>query len=125
MVNVSVRNVSVQKANATSGEALFYAPVVAGETYRLAQPLPDYRDAYARGAAALEPPERVLSCNCVLNFLYAGLEGKSAGGYVGPVTFAEIAYILVNQTLVRLSLTRSTSCVASQAVRPAWAHPSG
>lgn len=97
-------NVSVQSVNTASGEARFYAPVVAGETYRVAQPIPNYGSAYVDRAKVAGPPERTLSCNCVLNFLYAELEGKSTGGYVGPVTFGEIAYILVNQTLVRLSL---------------------
>ena len=43
-----------------------------------------------------------LSCNCILNFVYGGLEGKKTPGFTGPVTFGEIAYILLNQTLVTL-----------------------
>lgn len=43
----------------------------------------------------------------VENFLYAELEGRQAGGFVGPVTFGEIAYVLLNQTLVRLSVSPS------------------
>jgi hypothetical protein len=104
-------NVSVSKFDTVSGEAQFLAPVISNEPYRLAQPVQDYRLAYEQHAVAIEPPEGTLSCNCVLNFLYAGLEGKSAGGYVGPVTFGEIAYILVNQTLVRLSLIQSKLAV--------------
>jgi hypothetical protein len=42
----------------------------------------------------------MFSCNCILNFLYGELEGKSIGTFTGPVTFGEIAYQLVNQTLV-------------------------
>jgi len=31
-------------------------------------------------------------------------KGAWAGGYTGPVTFGEVAYILLNQTLVKLDL---------------------
>jgi hypothetical protein len=46
----------------------------------------------------------VFSCNCVLNYLYASLDGKKTGFFTGPVTFGEIAYILMNQTIVYLSI---------------------
>ena len=45
------------------------------------------------------------SCNCVLNYLYAGLEGKKTGEFNGPATFGEIAYQLLNQTLVYLTIS--------------------
>ena len=45
-----------------------------------------------------------LSCNCILNFLYGELKSKRTGSFTGPVTFGEIAYILLNQTMVRLQL---------------------
>jgi len=46
----------------------------------------------------------VYTCNCILNFLYGELEGKVIGSFDGPVTFGEIAYQLVNQTLVYVSI---------------------
>lgn len=103
----TLMNVSVRDTDSATGVARFFAPVVAGEPYRMAQPVSDVRAAYTHGAPAIQPPDTTLSCICLLNFLYARLEGKSAGGYVGPVTFGEIAYILVNQTLVRMSLALS------------------
>ncbi|HXZ96426.1 MAG TPA: hypothetical protein VEG37_05180 [Burkholderiales bacterium] len=39
--------------------------------------------------------------NCALNFLYGKLEGAQAG-LPGPCTFGEIAYQLLNQTMVYL-----------------------
>jgi hypothetical protein len=99
VVNASVRSVDLER-----GEVLFYAPVVAHEQYHVAEPVVDYERAYALRAGSSEQASRMLSCNCVLNYLYAGLEGKSTGGFVGPVTFGEIAYILLNQTLVRLNV---------------------
>ncbi|WP_439895878.1 DUF6976 family protein [Alloyangia pacifica] len=47
-----------------------------------------------------------MSCNCILNFPYDPLETKRTGDFTDPVTFGEIAYILLNQTMVRLQLHR-------------------
>jgi hypothetical protein len=44
------------------------------------------------------------SCNCILNFLFGGLEGQKIGNLQGPVTFGEIGYQLLNQTLVVLRI---------------------
>jgi hypothetical protein len=95
-------NVSVQAVDGTSGEVKLYAPVVAGESYHFARPLADYARSFADNAASRAEARDSLTCNCILNFLYAELEGKTTGGFVGPVTFGEIAYILLNQTLVVL-----------------------
>jgi hypothetical protein len=38
------------------------------------------------------------SCNCILNYLYCGLEGRKGSAPGGPMTFGEIAYLLLNQT---------------------------
>jgi hypothetical protein len=46
----------------------------------------------------------VFACNCILNFLYSGLEGKITEGMYGPITFGEIAFQLLNQTLVYLDV---------------------
>ncbi|MBM4779270.1 MAG: hypothetical protein GQE15_16305, partial [Archangiaceae bacterium] len=48
-------------------------------------------------ARAVRP---VFACNCILNYLYGALEGRTAGTMVGPVTFGEVAYMLLNQTMV-------------------------
>jgi hypothetical protein len=97
-------NVSVEKVDTAAGAVHFYAPVVAGEIYRIARPVADYARAYADGAGPADEAAAMMSCNCILNYLYAGLEGRQAGGFVGPVTFGEIAYFLMNQTLVRLQI---------------------
>jgi hypothetical protein len=44
------------------------------------------------------------SCNCILNYLYAELEGKQTGNFTGPITFGEVAYQLLNQTMVYLDI---------------------
>jgi light-regulated signal transduction histidine kinase (bacteriophytochrome) len=39
-----------------------------------------------------------------LNYVHAGLEGRRTPGFLGPATFGEIAYQLLNQTLVYLRI---------------------
>ncbi|MFA6114170.1 MAG: hypothetical protein WC729_09255 [Sphingomonas sp.] len=98
MINVSFQTVDVE-----NGRVRLYAPVVPGTIYRLARAVSDYALAYEK-AANVGSAADMLSCNCILNYRYAGLEGHPTGGFVGPVTFGEFAYILLNQTLVRLSV---------------------
>lgn len=95
-------NVSIQAVDAAAGEVKLYAPVVKGVEYRLANALGSYAQAFAQGAG--EGGAGQYSCNCILNYLYGELEGQRTGGFTGPVTFGEIAYILLNQTLVRMDI---------------------
>lgn len=98
-------NVSFQAVDAAKGEVRFYAPVFAGVRYRHARPVEDYVRAFV-SALPTGLEERVaLSCNCVLNFVNSSLEGRTTGGIVGPATFGEIAYQLLNQTMVYVYLT--------------------
>ena len=99
MVNVSLREV-----DAAVGKTTFYAPVFKGVKYKFAAPVADYIDEFTRRLTKIETHSIALSCNCVLNYLYAELEGKKTGSIVGPITFGEIAYVLLNQTLVYLSI---------------------
>lgn len=93
-------NVSVQEVDRENGVVRFYAPVVAGVEYRLARSLENYADAFTARVGAEGAED--FSCNCILNYLYGELEGRQAGACVGPATFGEIAYMLLNQTLVRM-----------------------
>jgi hypothetical protein len=70
--------------------------------YHVAKPVDDYAAAFRAALAGRELDRAVMSCNCILNFLFGELEGKAIGGVQGPVTFGEIAYQLLNQTLVVL-----------------------
>lgn len=95
-------NVSVQAVDTEAGEVAFYAPVVPGVEYQMASPVADYAGTFA--ANLTDAGDGQYSCNCILNYLYGELEGKSTGTFTGPVTFGEIAYILLNQTLVKLDI---------------------
>lgn len=99
MINVSIKHID-QEARRVE----FYAPVFPGIEYRLAAPLADYLEAFR---AALPPAEAEISfsCNCILNFLYSDLAGKRTGHVTGPMTFGEIGYQLLNQTLVYLTIS--------------------
>jgi hypothetical protein len=92
-------NVSIKGVDPVAGRVDFYAPVFDDVEYRLAAPV-DF--SLARGAEVDHPP--LWSCNCILNYLYCGLEGRTTGALTGPMTFGEIAYLLLNQTQVYLSI---------------------
>lgn len=104
-------NVSFQSVDATTGEVRFYAPVVSGVDYRLAKPLPDYAATFVQRASG--DGTRQMSCNCILNYLHGQLEGKTTGSYTGPATFGEIAYMLLNQTMVRVDLKAASSAAVA------------
>ncbi|WP_136418005.1 hypothetical protein [Herbaspirillum sp. ST 5-3] len=96
-------NVSIQSVDAASGETSFFAPVFAGVEYFFAKPVADYVESFD-AAMADRKIAAAFSCNCILNYLYANLEGKKTGTLTGPMTFGEIAWQLLNQTLVWVSI---------------------
>lgn len=96
-------NVSFQEVDEENQTVSFFAPVFEGVEYKLAKPVPDYIDAFMK-ALPKEEQQLVFSCNCILNYLYSDLEGKKTPPMMGPMTFGEIAYQLLNQTLVYLSI---------------------
>jgi hypothetical protein len=96
-INISIKSIA-------DGVVYFYAPVFKGIDYRFAKNIPDYVEAFHRriGELGENSANSDFVCNCILNFLYGGLEGKKLGGFYGPITFGEIAWQLLNQTLVYL-----------------------
>ena len=98
-------NVSFQSVDAATGEVRFYAPVFAGVKYHPARPLADVAGEFLRRLPEESEDRVAFSCNCILN--YAKLEGRSTGVFLGPVTFGEIAFQLLNQTLVYLTIQKS------------------
>ena len=79
-----------------------FAPVFPGVEYHFAKPVGDYAAAFAEKLRQLPLGRRLFSCNCILNYVFGDLEGKAIGGTAGPVTFGEIAYQLLNQTLIEV-----------------------
>ena len=101
--NGAMINVSIQKVDAAAGTVDLYAPVFPEINYHIAAPVGDYVANFAAHLHAGAEP--AFACNCILNYLYAGLEGRSTAPLFGPMTFGEIAYMLLNQTAVSLTIT--------------------
>ncbi len=96
-------NVSFQEINKEEKSVSFYAPLFSGVEYKLASPVDDYVSEFQKAIPKLNGGI-TFSCNCVLNYLYSELEGKKTADITGPMTFGEIAYQLLNQTLVYLTV---------------------
>jgi len=97
-------NISFQTINKEEKTVDFYAPVFKGVTYRQAAQIKDYIKQFSQLIPDSGVQDIVFSCNCILNFLYSELEGKKTGTITGPITFGEIAYQLLNQTMVNIEV---------------------
>ena len=95
-------NVCIKEVNIDSGTVDLYAPVFRNRQYKLAIPLQDYAKEFASSLPESRKSAE-FSCNCILNYLYGELEGKRAG-LPGPITFGEIGYLLLNQTMTYLDI---------------------
>lgn len=100
--NGTYGNAAIQSIDAQTGEVSFYAPVFPDVEYFIAKPVANYAQAFRERLQSLESEPIVFACNCAVNYLYGELEGKSLGRIEGPVTFGEIGYQLLSQTLVAL-----------------------
>lgn len=99
-------NVSFQSVEKNTGKVYFYAPVFPGVEYKIASPVGNYESEFQKEIEARQV-RPYFTCNCILNYLYAHLEGKRTGNIVGPMTFGEIAWMLLNQTLVYLTFEKN------------------
>ncbi|MCL2182508.1 MAG: hypothetical protein FWB85_03445 [Chitinispirillia bacterium] len=100
----SGNGVNISFKSTYDGVVNFYAPVFSGIKYRIAKPISNYAEEFNSHLSDFRDTDAVFSCNCILNFLYGELDGKSIERFNGPITFGEIAYQLVNQTLVYVSV---------------------
>ena len=96
-------NVSIKEIDLENGMVSFYAPVFQGKKYKFAKPIEDYVRMFEVKTIDYNS-DAAFSCNCILNYLYGELENKKINKIKGPITFGEIAYQLLNQTLVSLSV---------------------
>ncbi len=96
-------NVSIQSVDESAGRVNLYAPVFEGVRYRFARPVADY-PAKFMAAMPTHPGNLVFGCNCILNYLHSDLEGRKTAQLTGPITFGEVAYQLLNQTAVFLTV---------------------
>ncbi|HTP08553.1 MAG TPA: hypothetical protein VMP08_09900 [Anaerolineae bacterium] len=98
-------NVSFEHVDAAQQEVKFYAPVFAGVLYKHAKPIDNYVELFTSRVPLHLDKTPAFSCNCILNYVYSELEGKRTGDITGPITFGEVAYQLLNQTMVYLTIT--------------------
>lgn len=98
-------NVSFREVNASTREVSFFAPVFPEMEYRLAEAVGDYSQAFSRELAS-RGGQPAFACNCVVNFEHGKLEGRSTGTWQGPMSFGEIAWMLMNQTMAYLTLEK-------------------
>lgn len=97
-------NISFQSINVNTQKVTFYAPVFKGVEYKLANPIGSYSQTIEKQINAIKTSAIAFSCNCILNYVYGELEGKKTANITGPITFGEIAYQLLNQTLTYLNI---------------------
>lgn len=100
MINVSFQNIDSQNKKVD-----FYAPVFPGVQYKQAGAVKDYVKSFSESLPK-NTDQILFSCNCILNFLYSELEGKKTANITGPITFGEVAYQLLNQTMVYLNIQK-------------------
>jgi signal transduction histidine kinase len=108
--NGAMVNTSFQRVDEAFQEVRFYGPVFRGVRYRHARPIGDYISAFSSQLPKELAGGVDYSCNCILNYLYAELEGRRTPGFTGTMTFGEIAYQLLNQTLVYLKIEDANLC---------------
>jgi hypothetical protein len=96
-------NVSFQAVDDEGHSVKFYAPVLENIEYRHAAPIKDYRENFVACTQYINTSP-AFSCNCILNYIYGELEGKQYIPIDGPATFGEIAYVILNQTMVYLNV---------------------
>ena len=96
-INISIKNNE-------NGKVSFYAPFFKDKTYKFAKKFDNYIIQFEQNISHRDEPDE-FSCNCILNYLYGDLENKKIENTTGPITFGEIAYNLLNQTLVHLIIS--------------------
>ncbi len=101
-------NVSFRDLNPTTKTVRFFAPVFPDVNYKLAKPVNHYEKQFETALKDRKIEDPIFACNCILNFMYANLEGKKTGNISSAMTFGEIAYMLLNQTFVYITLVPKT-----------------
>lgn len=95
--------INVALTRRPDGSLQAFAPTFPDIVYRFGKPVDDLPERLA-SIIAVDGPAPAFSCNCICNWQYGDLAGKPTGSFTGPITFGEIAYILLNQTVVYLTI---------------------
>jgi hypothetical protein len=99
-------NNSIIASDPASGMLTFLSPVDPSLTYRFAEPPPVFQDAFARAARGVDLPGAVLSSICAAGLHRLTEEIRPMLPAIAPVTFGQIGYTVLTQTIACLSLSR-------------------
>ena len=94
LVNIDIERIDEDRV-------YFYGPVSSDQVYHWAKDINYNPQAFLK---AMPKEEAITAFNCISIYSNFQLEGEQIGNYGGPFTFGEIAYILLNQTLVLLHI---------------------
>jgi hypothetical protein len=97
-------NINVVYRHGENGSIKFDVPMNPHVEFRPALAVEDYQAEFLRHVERHRNQHTVFSCNCLLNFEHGCLEGKKIGGFTGPMTWGEIAFLFVSQTLVYVTV---------------------
>lgn len=97
-------NTAFQEEIGPDGEIQFYNSVFSFLEYRHAKPIRNYTEHFMNKISIGLGQQSIFSCNCILHYLHADLEGRQTDCAPGPMTFGEIAYQTLNQTMVYLRI---------------------
>ncbi|MEM6643519.1 MAG: hypothetical protein AAF616_11115 [Bacteroidota bacterium] len=104
-VNGSLINIAVKGYDDDAKTVSFYTPVWPGYKYQVSKPLADYEEKFEKEYKKIDA-EIQFNCNCLYNYFFGNLEGKKTGDITGLITFGEVAYLQLNQTMVYLTLRK-------------------
>lgn len=108
-------NLSILRRDAQAGCVTFLAPVSTNLTYRFADKVTDYPAEFLNATADIDLPQAAHNCICMLHYFFAGLDNTlgprdntklrlPGPPITAPVTFGQIAYTILNQTLTSLTI---------------------
>lgn len=97
-------NTTFQGKIGPDGEVQFYNAIFNFMEYKHARPIQNYAEHFTRKLQSGLGAHAIFSCNCILNYIHSELEGRQLDCPPGPVTFGEIAYQTLNQTMVYLRI---------------------
>jgi hypothetical protein len=97
-------NTSIQEKCGENGEVKFYAPVFSSVAYKLAKPVENYMEKFIQQTSSALGGKIIFTCNCVLNFIYSNMERTNIFYTSGLSAYGEIAYQVLNQTMVYLRI---------------------
>jgi len=94
-INTSMREIGRQQ-----DKVEFYAPVFSHLNYKHARPVTNYNSKLKAQLPIGLKQQMVFACSCILNQRYPGQKIELPPVMTGPVSYGEIAYLLLNQTMV-------------------------